>query len=206
MKHITKINVSCETFIMKGRVVVLESIINGLNEYLIYILGAMSIIILLLFVLVIVLFKSVGNVEKRYRKLMRGTSNKNLEELIVSKLELIEQANENSQVALDKCAETREKMKDCVQKVAIMRYKAFEDVGSDLSFSIAILDEHNDGILLTGIYGRQESTTYAKPIDQGISRYDLSEEEICVLNEAVNKDIDAKDKKSKFKKQKKEEE
>jgi len=191
---------------MKGRVVVLESIINGLNEYLIYILGAMSIIILLLFVLVIVLFKSVGNVEKRYRKLMRGTSNKNLEELIVSKLELIEQANENSQVALDKCAETREKMKDCVQKVAIMRYKAFEDVGSDLSFSIAILDEHNDGILLTGIYGRQESTTYAKPIDQGISRYDLSEEEICVLNEAVNKDIDAKDKKSKFKKQKKEEE
>ncbi|MBE6050536.1 MAG: DUF4446 family protein [Clostridium sp.] len=184
----------------------MESIINGLNEYLIYILGAMSIIILLLFVLVIVLFKSVGNVEKRYRKLMRGTSNKNLEELIVSKLELIEQANENSQVALDKCAETREKMKDCVQKVAIMRYKAFEDVGSDLSFSIAILDEHNDGILLTGIYGRQESTTYAKPIDQGISRYDLSEEEICVLNEAVNKDIDAKDKKSKFKKQKKEEE
>ena len=78
-------------------------------------------------------------------------------------------------------------MKDCVQKVAIMRYKAFEDVGSDLSFSVAILDDNNDGIILTGIYGRNESTTYAKPIDKGISRYDLSEEEICVLNEAINK-------------------
>lgn len=182
----------------------MEGIINSLNQYMIYILGAMAIIILLLFILVIVLFKSVGNVEKRYRKLMRGTSNKNLEELIVSKLDLIDQANENSQIALDKCAETREKMKDCVQKVAIMRYKAFEDVGSDLSFSIAILDEHNDGVLLTGIYGRQESTTYAKPIDKGISRYDLSEEEIYVLNEAVNKDIEIKGKKEKTKKSKKE--
>ena len=68
-------------------------------------------------------------------------------------------------------------MKKCVQKVSIIRYKAFEDVGSDLSFSIALLDENNDGIILTGIYGRNESTTYAKPIDKGISRYDLSEEE-----------------------------
>ena len=72
----------------------------------------------------------------------------------------------------------------CVQKVAIMRYKAFENVGSDLSFSIAILDGNNDGVLLTGIYGREESVTYAKPVDKGISRYDLSEEEKQVLNEA----------------------
>ena len=74
-----------------------------------------------------------------------------------------------------------------MQKVAIVRYKAFEDVGSDLSFSIAILDGEDNGIILTGIYGRQESTTYAKPIDRGISRYDLSEEEITVLNNAINK-------------------
>ena len=48
-------------------------------------------------------------------------------------------------------------------------------------------EANNDGIILTGIYGRNESTAYAKPIDKGISRYDLSEEEICVLNEAINK-------------------
>ena len=70
-----------------------------------------------------------------------------------------------------------------------MRYQAFEDVGSDLSFSIAILDGNNDGIMLTGIYGRQESTTYAKPIDKGISRYDLSEEEIAVINEALIRNL-----------------
>lgn len=165
----------------------MESIISNFNEYVPYVIAGMSIIILLLFILVIVLLKSVNRLENRYRKLMRGTSSKNLEELLVSELESIEKANKNSKQALDRCDEMREKIKDCVQKVAIMRYKAFEDVGSDLSFSIAILDENNDGIMITGIYARQESTTYAKPIDKGISRYDLSEEEIYVLNEAINK-------------------
>ena len=42
-------------------------------------------------------------------------------------------------------------------------------------------------MLITGIYSRQDSTTYAKPIDKGISRYQLSEEETYVLNEAINK-------------------
>ena len=175
----------------------MESLISSLNDYLPYILGGMAVIILLLFILVIVLFKSIGKLENRYRKLMRGANSKNLEELIVSQLENIEKANTNSEHALERCEDLSLKMKECVQKVAIMRYKAFEDVGSDLSFSIAILDDNNDGIMLTGIYARQESTTYAKPIDKGISRYDLSEEEICVLNEAINKDINIKVKKKK---------
>lgn len=172
----------------------MENIANSLTQYIPYILGAMTIVILLLFILIIILFKSINKVENRYRKLMRGTSSKNLEELIINHLDDIEKSNQKSQEALERCDEIRNNMRECIQKVAIMRYKAFEDVGSDLSFSIAILDENNDGVMLTGIYGRQESTTYAKPIDNGISRYDLSEEEACVLNEAINKSIDTKEK------------
>lgn len=164
----------------------MENLVDTINKLVPYILVVMSIIIVLLFILVIILFKSIGKVENRYRKLMRGVNNKNLEELIVNQLEKIDEAIDNSEKSLDKCNKINEEMKGCVQKIAIMRYKAFEDVGSDLSFSIAILDDYNDGIILTGIYARQESTTYAKPVDKGISRYDLSEEEIHVLNEAVN--------------------
>ena len=148
----------------------------------------MIIIIILLFIMVIVLFKAVGRVENRYRKLMKGTSSKNLEEMLLERLNSIENAKEISEKALKECERLEIKLKDCIQKVAIMRYKAFENVGSDLSFSIALLDDKNDGLILTGIYARQESTTYAKPIDKGISRYDLSEEEIYVLNEASNKE------------------
>ncbi|NLZ49550.1 MAG: DUF4446 family protein, partial [Clostridiales bacterium] len=78
-------------------------------------------------------------------------------------------------------------LKKCTQKVSILRYKAFDDVGSDLSFSIAMLDGDNNGIIITSIYGRHDSTTYAKPVDKGISRYDLSEEEERVLKEAMSK-------------------
>jgi hypothetical protein len=152
-----------------------------------YILGVMIIIIILLFIMVVILFKSVAKVESRYRKLMKGTSSNNLEEMLLERLESIQVAKEASDKALQECNKLEVKMKDCIQKVAIMRYKAFENVGSDLSFSIAMLDDNNDGVILTGIYGRQESTTYAKPIDKGISRYDLSEEELYVLDEASNK-------------------
>jgi hypothetical protein len=152
-----------------------------------YLVVGMIVIIILLFIMVVVLFKAVGKVESRYRKLMRGTNNSNLEEMLLQRIENIEVAKETSERALQECGKLEMRMKDCIQKVAIMRYKAFENVGSDLSFSIAMLDDNNDGVILTGIYGRQESTTYAKPIDKGISRYDLSEEELYVLNEASNK-------------------
>ncbi len=138
----------------------------------------MGIIVLLLLILVIVLCKSVSTLENKYRKLMRGTSNKNLEEVIVSKLNNIQEAENAAREAAKLCEDLKDEVKGCVQKVGIMRYKAFEDVGSDLSFSVALLDGENNGVILTGIYGRDYSTTYAKPIDKGISRYDLSEEEL----------------------------
>lgn len=166
----------------------MNNLLNTINQLVPYLFIAMAAIIILLFIMVIVLFKAVGRVEDRYRRLMRGTNNKNLEEMLLERVDSIEEVHSVSEQALDECKRLEEKMQECIQKVAIMRYKAFEDVGSDLSFSIAMLDDKNDGVILTGIYGRQESTTYAKPIDKGISRYDLSEEELCVLNEAVNKD------------------
>ncbi|MBE6062016.1 MAG: DUF4446 family protein [Clostridium butyricum] len=165
----------------------MELFFNTINSLAPFIILGMAVIILLLFIMVVVLFKAVGRVENRYRRIMRGTTNKNLEEMLLEKVDSIEEVKEISQKVISELERLENKMKECIQKVAIMRYKAFEDVGSDLSFSIAMLDDKNDGVIVTGIYGRQESTTYAKPIDKGISRYDLSEEELYVLNEAINK-------------------
>ena len=164
----------------------MDSIINMINEYSIFIIIGLTIITLLLFIITIVLLSSVKKLEKKYRKMMRGVNNKNLEQALNDNLDNIEKALVKSQEAIDECKNISEELKGCVNKVAIMRYKAFEDVGSDLSFSIAILDSYNDGVIITGIYSRHDSTTYAKPIDKGISRYDLSEEELHVLNEAIN--------------------
>lgn len=166
----------------------MEALINSINGFMPYIIIAMAVIIILLFIMILCLFKIIGRVEDKYRRLMKGTSSKNLEEMLLERIDSVDEVKEISQKAIEECERLEIKMKECIQKVAIMRYKAFEDVGSDLSFSIALLDDKNDGVILTGIYGRQESTTYAKPVDKGISRYDLSEEELYVLNEACNKD------------------
>ena len=164
----------------------MDSIINMINEYSIFIIIGLAVITLLLFIITMILLSSVKKLEKKYRKMMRGVNNKNLEQALNDNLDNIEKALVKSQEAIDECKNISEELKGCVNKVAIMRYKAFEDVGSDLSFSIAILDSYNDGVIITGIYSRHDSTTYAKPIDKGISRYDLSEEELHVLNEAIN--------------------
>ena len=78
-------------------------------------------------------------------------------------------------------------MAKCIQKVGIVRYSAFKDTGSDLSFAVAMLDENNDGVVFNGIYSREMSNIYAKPVKNGVSEYTLSEEE----KEAIRRAIEA---------------
>jgi uncharacterized protein YlxW (UPF0749 family) len=63
----------------------------------------------------------------------------------------------------------------------IMRYNAFHETGNDLSFSVALVDEAQSGVVLSSIYGREESRVYAKPVEQGESKYPLTDEELMVL-------------------------
>lgn len=167
----------------------MQAILKFMEGFQLYIIGAMLIIIIIMFIMIIMAFKALNRVEKKYRKFMRGVDNKNLEQLITGYLDNIDKVKEETNTMKKEFDQLKLKSKKCIQKVSIIRYRAFEDVGSDLSFSVGILDGNNDGIVLTGIYGRDESTTYAKPIDKGMSRYELSEEENQVLQECINKKI-----------------
>lgn len=73
-----------------------------------------------------------------------------------------------------------------LQKFAIVRYDAFGDMGGQLSFSAALLDEHGDGVIITSINGRTETRTYAKPIRALTSAHNLSEEEREAIGAAVS--------------------
>jgi hypothetical protein len=165
----------------------MESVFAIINTYLPFILAAMAIIIVILFIMVVVSLKSISRLENKYRKLSRGIENKNMEEIINGYLDKVEEVEKEGNEIKAMYNTMDQKLKGCLQKVSVVRYRAFEDVGSDLSFSVAALDERNNGFVLTGLFGRNESTTYAKPIDRGISRYDLSSEEKQVLKEAIEK-------------------
>lgn len=167
----------------------MQYFIDLLGTYQGYIILALCIIVIILFIMVIVAYNSLNKLENRYRKFMRGANNKNIEELVESYLNKVDEAKNNTELMKEKYKALENNIKGCIQKVSILRYRAFEDVGSDLSFSIALLDNNNDGVIITGIFGRNESTTYAKPIDKGLSRYDLSQEEKQVLDDAISKKI-----------------
>jgi len=74
-----------------------------------------------------------------------------------------------------------------LQKISMVRFNPFGDVGGDQSFSLAMLDGHNSGLILTSIHGRGGTRVYAKPIDLGKSKYSLSAEEKKALDGAMKR-------------------
>lgn len=86
------------------------------------------------------------------------------------------------------CKRLDKKMQNCIQKVGVVRYNAYKDSGNNLSFAVALLDEKDNGVVINGIYSREMSNTYAKPILNGKSSYTMTPEE----NEAVLKAINEK--------------
>ncbi|MFQ3611404.1 MAG: DUF4446 family protein, partial [Fimbriimonadales bacterium] len=72
----------------------------------------------------------------------------------------------------------------CLQRVGMVRYDAFPDIGGHQSFALAVMDEHGDGVVLSGIHSRQEMRVYAKPLQSHSSPIGLSEEEKQAIREA----------------------
>lgn len=79
-----------------------------------------------------------------------------------------------------------EAFRSALQRFAVYRYDAFEDMGGQLSFSAAILNDHGDGIVISCINGRQEARTYAKPVARAVSPYNLSPEEQEAIRMALS--------------------
>ena len=163
----------------------MENIINFIKNSELYIVIGLIIFVLILIILVAITYRALNKLESKYRKLMRGVDNKNLEEMVISYLDKVDEVKDQNRNVKQLYERIDGDLKTCIQKTSIIRYKAFDDMGSDLSFSIALLDGNSNGFILTSIYGRDESTTYAKPVDKGISRYELSDEESEALEQAV---------------------
>jgi hypothetical protein len=74
-----------------------------------------------------------------------------------------------------------------IKKIGLVRYNSFSGVGGNQSFSLALLNDNNNGIAITSIYSNEEgSRVYGKPIENGKSNYTLSAEEIQAIKEAQN--------------------
>ncbi len=77
--------------------------------------------------------------------------------------------------------------KKSIQKLGVVRFNPFSDIGGDQSFSVALLDGEENGVIITGLYSRDESRIFAKPVEKGKSSYNLSDNEEKVIDQAKKK-------------------
>lgn len=141
------------------------------------------------FILVLINHFRLNAAIKKYRQFMKGLSDKDVEDLMLSYSQELEHINRKISDNIDKrLAVLEQKMPSCVRKFGMVTYNAFENVGNNMSFSIAALDDNHDGLVMTGIYSRENSYVYAKQIknSQSVDK-ELSREEKEALNQALNK-------------------
>ena len=83
-------------------------------------------------------------------------------------------------------AELRGPLQSCIRHVGVVRYDAFRDMGGHMSFSLALLDTRQSGVVLSILNGRDGSRGYAKAVQGGRSTSPLSEEEQEALAQALD--------------------
>lgn len=150
-----------------------------------FLLGITGVMIVLLIGFVVLLAKFLS-LQKKYKDFMVKLGNgKNLEEDLETYMYRVNKVEKQNAEITNQVDLMDKDLRKCIQKVGIVRYNAFKDVGSDLSFALALLDEQNNGIVLNGIYSRDMSNIYAKPIENGKSKYVVSEEEAQAIQKAM---------------------
>ena len=135
----------------------------------------LNIILIIFFFINIIL---LINTNKKYLQFMKKLGNgNNLDEMLKKYLADVKEIQKDNAEIKAYYTKLDRDIASCIQKVGLVRYNAFKDVGSNLSFAIALLDKNDNGVILNGLYGSESSNIYAKPIKGGMSSYQLSEEE-----------------------------
>lgn len=154
-----------------------------------YILIALILLIIVLFILYIKVNMKYNRLKSSYHSFMRGKDGKTLEKSILSKFDELDgissAVNKNSNDIKTLFSNVRRNY----QKVGIVRYDAFNEMGGNLSFALTLLDENNSGFILNAMHSREGCYTYIKEIVRGESYIELAEEEAQSLEKAIYQEV-----------------
>ena len=152
-----------------------------------FIVAGMAVIMLIMLIIMINQAMKLSYMKKRYRKMMSGVDGANLERLLMGHIDEVKRVVEENQRLDAENQRMDELLQTSITRVGVVRFRAFKDMGSDLSYAVALLDSHNNGVVLSSIFGREDSRSYVKPIEAGQSSYTMTEEESQALHEAMAK-------------------
>lgn len=151
-----------------------------------YLFLGLTIISVLLFIMIIVTFIQIGKFKKKYKKFMMGKDGGSLENDIMTLYE----DNKFIKLSIDKnredIKELFKKHETALQKIGLVKYDAFKEMGGKLSFAIALLDEKNDGFIINSVHSSEGCYSYTKRVKDGDSQIALSNEEKVAVERAIS--------------------
>lgn len=161
--------------------------LNFIINHLSYMVAILGVLVIIMYLLLIHLFYNLNYMKKRYKKMMTGVDGANLERMMIGCIDSTKAvADENAKLWEENKA-IKELLSNALTRVAVVRFRAFEDMGSDLSYAVAMLDSHNNGVVMSSIFARNDSRSYVKPIVDGTSTYSMTAEEEDALKQAMAK-------------------
>lgn len=158
-------------------------LLGFVRQYETWVLIALSAIVLILVVINLSLALKVGKLSRGRRRAATtegGTSAADIEDI----LNRLDGSDEQHVLLGEKLKVTDERLAQSIQKVGLVRFDAFPDVGGEQSFALALLDREMNGVVLSSLYSRSESRVYAKEVSGGQSQHALSDEEREALRRA----------------------
>ena len=152
----------------------------------IWIIVILSINFLLMIAFLIVTFiigKAYKQLNTRYVEFMSklGEGDK-VEKILSEYLKIVDENSKKIKQQEERITRLEANLKKCIQKVGLIRYNAYGDTGSDLSFTMALMDADDNGVVVNGLYSRDSSSIFAKALAKGETKYNLSAEEIQAID------------------------
>ncbi|MCD6284157.1 DUF4446 family protein [bacterium] len=144
-----------------------------------------------LIILNILFLIEVIRMKRRLKIFFSGHNGKDLEGVLAEEIKRLKKCEKDIK-ELKSLSKTLQKMAiSSIQKVGVIRYNPFPDIGGDQSFSIALLDKNDNGLVITSLYTPKGTRIYCKPIIKSQSKYNLSQEEKAAIQKAKS-DINKK--------------
>jgi hypothetical protein len=155
------------------------------EQTLSFLVVALVVAVVVLGAWVALLQRSEAQLRRRLRRVLPGGEASGIDEILDRQLKRIDGLTERID-ALNKLHHELENLSQrTIQKVAVIRYNPFSDTGGDQSFAIALLDSLGNGVVLSSLHSRTDTRVFAKAVQNGRSKYQLSDEEQDAIKKAL---------------------
>ena len=147
--------------------------------------AGLAALVLILIIIMIVNGVKMRKLKKRYEAFMSGKDAASLEDTLVKRLNQVDELIASDEETKRKVQMVLDHLNNTYQKVGLVKYDAFNEMGGKLSFSLALLNRKNDGFIINAMHSREGCYTYIKEIINGNSVIMLADEEREALDMAL---------------------